>query len=273
VVTLSLPKSAARPARVGVNGADDHSTLVRDVVFAPIGGEGLANLAVRRIAEGIGLGLLREGDRLPSEIQLSEWLGISSLTLREALAILRQAGYIETLRGRNGGTFVRGGPSAPSAARAQQVLAELTPEWLQDLNDQRIAVSGHASALAAERATPQESAQIQELAEQMRKTKDYDAYRRLDATFHIGIAAASHSARLTALEAKLQTEIGEVFLAQFASINHKTNAILRSANREHKALAAAIADKDADLARSTMTSHANNSLNLQLALIAARQKR
>src|ERR671931_1223300 len=113
----------------------------------------LVEQTVRRLGEAIGLGLLEVGERLPSEAELAARLAIAPMTLREALRILREAGYLETRRGRGGGTFVRRSiPQAP-AREARRHLARLTVEELSDLMDYRVAVSGSAVALACERRT------------------------------------------------------------------------------------------------------------------------
>src|SRR4249920_936294 len=105
--------------------ADEPLAMARAVVFSPIGGQGLVEQAVRRLGEAIGLGLLEVGERLPSEPELAERLGIAPMTLRQALAILREAGYVETQRGRGGGTFVRrAAPPAP-VRKARERLASL----------------------------------------------------------------------------------------------------------------------------------------------------
>src|SRR3990172_10650871 len=89
----------------------------RALVFSPIGGEGLVEQAVCRLGEAIGLGLLEVGERLPPEAELAERFDIAPMTLRQALAILREAGYVETRRGRGGGTFVcRAIPPTPTRA-------------------------------------------------------------------------------------------------------------------------------------------------------------
>jgi GntR family transcriptional regulator, transcriptional repressor for pyruvate dehydrogenase complex len=242
---------------------------VRDVVFAPIRGEGLAYRAVRRIAEGISLGLLKEGDRLPRETQLAGRLGISLLTLREALAILRQAGYVETVRGRRGGTFVRSGPVPPTDAESRRVVATLTPDHLRELTDARVAVGGHACALAAERAGPEQVAHIAGLNATMCRTSDYDSYRRLDAEFHIALASASGSARLAALEVGLQGEVDEALRAIHALIPSTRDPVLTSSNHEHTELVRAVEAHDPERARHAMTTHALASLDVHLAVLAA----
>ena len=60
------------------------------------------------------------GERLPPERELAEQLQVSRVTLREAIGALREAGYLESRRGRSGGTFVvppATGESTPRPAR------------------------------------------------------------------------------------------------------------------------------------------------------------
>ena len=53
-----------------------------------------------------GSGRFREGDRLPTERDLSAHLGVSRMTLRQALASLEQRGLVLRTMGRRGGTYV-----------------------------------------------------------------------------------------------------------------------------------------------------------------------
>jgi GntR family transcriptional regulator len=58
------------------------------------------------LAGAIGTGQLSAGDRLPTEHDLAEWLGVSRMTLRHALGELAQRGLVVRAVGRHGGTFV-----------------------------------------------------------------------------------------------------------------------------------------------------------------------
>src|SRR5262249_33704244 len=58
------------------------------------------------LADAIATGRLAPGDRLPTEQDLAEWLGVSRMTLRHALAQLAQRGLVTRSVGRSGGTFV-----------------------------------------------------------------------------------------------------------------------------------------------------------------------
>src|SRR3954454_3218003 len=88
--------------------------VARSVVFSPVGGEGVVERAVRRLAEAIAVGLIDVGEQLPTEVELAEQLGIATASVREALAVLSDGGYVETRRGRGGGTFVRARRRSPA---------------------------------------------------------------------------------------------------------------------------------------------------------------
>jgi DNA-binding FadR family transcriptional regulator len=222
----------------------------RAVVFAPIGGQGLVEQAVRRLGEAIGLGLLEVGERLPSEPELAEQLGIAPMTLRQALAILREAGYVETRRGRGGGTFVRQAVPPSAEAEAAARLEALTVEALRDLVDFRTLIAGAAASRAAERASAEETAELRALVERMALCADWHEFRRADSRFHLVVASAARSARLVAAEAQLQTEFGELL----ALIPHPPEA-LRLSNGQHRAILEAIARREPAAARELAETH------------------
>ncbi len=224
--------------------------IARAVVFSPIGGQGLVEQAVRRIGEAIGLGLLELGERLPPEAELAERFDISPMTLRQALAVLREAGYVETRRGRGGGTFVRSvvPPAPPKAAR--QRLASLTVDDLRDLTGFRQLIAGASAALAAERAGQAELAELRALVELMATPPAFPEFRRADSRFHLAIASASGSRRLATAEAEVQGELSDLL----ALIPHPEEA-LRLSNAQHRAVLEAISRRQPDAARTLMESH------------------
>src|SRR5687768_6993283 len=80
----------------------------RRAVFAPLDDGALRSEAVvRRVGSAIALGLLGDGEQLPTETDLATMLNVSTVTLREALAELRKLGLVDTRRGRGGGSFVQ----------------------------------------------------------------------------------------------------------------------------------------------------------------------
>jgi DNA-binding FadR family transcriptional regulator len=232
----------ADPAARGIAAA------VRDTVFSPIGGGGLVEQTVRRLGEAIGMGLLSVGEQLPAETDLSARLDISPMTLRQALTILRETGYIETKRGKQGGTFVKRAKPFPLTDEYSEVSAE----HLRDLTEFRAAVSGRATALAAERATEEEINHLSALTTQMTGKRSFARYRQLDGQFHLGIAAASKSRRLIETEAAIQRELLPVLAL---ACDHPTKLGLQASNDQHAQILTAISNRDAGTAQRLMEAH------------------
>jgi GntR family transcriptional regulator len=58
------------------------------------------------LTELMTAGALTPGDKLPKEADLASLLGVSRMTLRQALAALEVRGVVERIPGRSGGTFI-----------------------------------------------------------------------------------------------------------------------------------------------------------------------
>jgi GntR family transcriptional regulator, transcriptional repressor for pyruvate dehydrogenase complex len=231
-------------------GHADGLALAREVVFSPLGAGALVEQTVRRLGEAIGLGLIEVGERLPSEAELASRFAIAPMTLREALRILREAGYLETRRGRGGGTFVRRSLPQPPAREARRHLARLTVEELSDLMDYRVAVSGSTVALAAERRTEEDIASLRALVERMAALDSFPPYRQLDHRFHIAVASAARSPRLVAAETAIQTD-----LAKLLRLIPESAEMLHVSNEQHREILDAIRGRDSEYARHVMEIH------------------
>lgn len=231
------------------------------MVYAPLEAEDLNEMAARRIAEAIGLGLLEVGDRLPPEADLAERFGIAPMTLREALSLLREAGYIETRRGRGGGTFIRSVHPRPRTGADTPRLEELSLADIRDIADAREAVEGAAAALAAQRASSEHIGELQDLVETMAGTTDFAAFRRIDSRFHITLSVAGGSRRLTELVTRIQAELRAVL----AFSPHPAEG-LGFTNGQHRAILAAVVKGDADAARASMVTHIRDTTEYMIQL-------
>jgi DNA-binding FadR family transcriptional regulator len=223
------------------------SVIARDVLFEPLAAEGAVEAIVRRVGEAIGAGLLAPGERLPAEAELAARLGVAPMTLRQALAVLRDAGFVETRRGRRGGTFVRDDPRAALHGTGEPPAAA----QLRELTDWRRAVSGEAAALAADRATRSDVEGLQAAARAVESTVgEVGAFRVADARFHVAVAEVARSRRLVAAETALQPDVGAVL--RFAP----GPALARQSSQEgHGPIVAAIAAGDPAAARAATVRH------------------
>lgn len=224
------------------------TTVRARALFAPLDEGGRAETVARRLARAIWLGLLLDGERLPAETQLATQFGVSTVTLREALAELRQMGLVETRRGRSGGSFVRVAQE-PQPARLVRPLCLLSLHELRDMGDQRAAVAGAAAKLAAERGLPGDVAALREHAGRLRDAATLTGRRRADARIHIEIAAVAQSPRLTRAEMDLWSEVGDLMWLPVPD-----DAVVAIAG-EHEALIAAIARGDPQRARHLAEQH------------------
>lgn len=222
----------------------------RDTVFAPLDNEGAVERIVRRLGEAIGSGVLQPGERLPPELELAERLDVAPMTLRQALAILRDAGYIETRRGRGAGSFVVDDLSGPLGADPRVP----TQDAVRDLVDWRCAVSAEAARLAALRAdaASRDALARAAAASEQAATGPFAEYRLADAGFHIAVAEVAGSARLVAAETAIQAELGEILLALPGS--QSTDAV-RASTMGHAPIVDAILAGDGDGARRAMSDH------------------
>jgi GntR family transcriptional regulator, transcriptional repressor for pyruvate dehydrogenase complex len=180
-----------------------------DRLLSPLPPAGVAVAVSRRLTEAIHLGLLEPGQQLPSESTLAGQLGVSIVTLRDALAGMREQGLVETRRGRRGGTFVCG-PSAVSIGRLRARLRDMSMIGLRDLGDEWSAVAGTTARLAAARSANDQVIRMREFAERVAAARTVGDRARAHSRFFIELALASQSERLTRAEVRLQTEIGEL---------------------------------------------------------------
>ena len=226
----------------------DVTPEARRSVLVPLDPEGRAGAVAERLREAIFLGVVLDGDSLPSEADLSAELAVSNKTLREALVVLRQEGLIETRRGRSGGSFVHS-RTKTSRKIVRQRLAELSVSELRDLSDEHRAVAGMCAYLAAQRA---DSDQLERLALHASRLEGQatDLCRaRADSQFHIEVALASQSERLTRAEVRLQSDSRDLLWLSEPGIDFDGTCEV------HQAIRGALAAQDPIRARDLSEQH------------------
>ncbi|MFN8080158.1 MAG: FCD domain-containing protein [Kineosporiaceae bacterium] len=206
--------------------------------------------AVQGVADelraAIHRGDLSAASRLPPERELALQLGVSRITLREAIRILVEEGYLVARRGSRGGTFVTEleVPYRRWLARMRDDIAEF-----EDMLEFRIAVERRAARLAAVRRTDDDLLQLEDALEQLRRATDRAGYRSADHAFHRGLARAARSPRLGEAIAVAR---GELFL----HTDHLIYAeLIGDTLTEHRRVLDAVRDGDAERAAVAMEAH------------------
>ncbi|MFE0648684.1 FadR/GntR family transcriptional regulator [Streptomyces sp. NPDC059534] len=231
----------------------------RRAVFTPVDTRARVDTVVRRIADAIELGLLADGEQLPGETELAGQLGVSTVTLREALMALRQQGLVTTRRGRGGGSFVTL-PDNPPEERLRARLADWSTEELRDLGDHWAAVSGAAALLAARRTQPGDLRPLTRTVEELTAAEDPASRGRLYGRFHVELAAAAQSARLTREEIALQTDLGALLCLVLDP------AHLAVLSDRHRAVISAVQDEADERARTLAETCVRESVERLIAL-------
>jgi DNA-binding FadR family transcriptional regulator len=219
---------------------------VAAAVFRPVRTRNAFEETVERLLQAIRLGVAAPGERLPAERDLAARLGVSRVTLRDAIRAIADAGYVESRRGRYGGTFVVESLPAPVPR----------PAPAGDLEDvltmRHVLECGAAEAAAARTLTP---AERQALTAALLDVSEVDAgqaedYRRRDSRLHLAIAEAAGSPSLTTAVADIRTRVNELLDAiplLATNIEHS--------DAQHRAIVAAILAGNAPAARQTMAEH------------------
>jgi GntR family transcriptional repressor for pyruvate dehydrogenase complex len=216
-----------------------------DTVFAPVRSQTAFEETVERLGTAIKLGLLPPGTRLPAERELCTKLGIARSTLRQALVALGQSGHLHATRGRGGGTFVAD-PQPPAPPPSADLLAG----W-REVCDERMTVEVGIAVLAAERASPEMVATLDELVVAIDgMLDDFPAYRQVDIRLHVGLAELTGSPRLVTLMTETQGAMSDLI----SHIAHPPE-VLDSANDQHRRLLAAVRRHDEAAAARVMSEH------------------
>jgi DNA-binding FadR family transcriptional regulator len=205
--------------------------------------------------------LLRHGEQLPVENQLTVMFGVATATVRDALQTLRDRGIIETRRGRSGGTFITGTPSLNDGELRERLTA-LSLVELRDMEDAQLAAGLTVVRLVIERAFPHDIDRLERIARTMGETTTTAACMRADSRFHIELAALAQSERLVTAQMLLLTESSEILwsILDVATDRDWTMA-------DHLDIVAAVRAGDIDAAQNAIRVHTSRDF---YRLVAAR---
>jgi GntR family transcriptional repressor for pyruvate dehydrogenase complex len=222
--------------------------------FQRIEAEKLSHAVVRQIEQLILRGILRPGERLPSERELSDRMGVSRPSLREAVAELQDRGLLATRAG--AGIYVAdvlGSAFSPALIRLFAAHDEAVIDYIGFRRD--------LESIAAERAALHGSdTDLKVIDTIYRKMEAAHSKRNpadeadLDAEFHLAIIEASHNVILLHMMRSMFDLLREgVFFNR--QLLFKQRSIRDLLLDHHKAINAALQARDADAARAAVVRH------------------
>ena len=190
-------------------------------VLGPVRAGNAFEETVERLLTVIKLGVVGPGEKFPAERDLAVLLGISRITLREAIRALQQAGYVESRRGRFGGTFVTYTRPAPSRGELRRIARDDDGRIADALTFRMAVETGAAQVLAQSGLARSRPAQpgggngrdvlLARLASV--NSAAPDDYRRMDTLFHLAIAELTGSSLLAAACADARMRLNDLLNA------------------------------------------------------------
>ncbi|CAM5340356.1 transcriptional regulator [Streptomyces xanthochromogenes] len=203
--------------------------------------------ALEQILQLLRLGLVPFGERLPSERELAERMGISRVTLREVLKVLQDQGLVESRRGRYGGTFV-----LPRAAEGgeDELRRRIASVDVEDILRFREVLEVGAAGLCAAHGLTGDGAERLRAALAATHDAQLTDYRRQDTLLHLTLAELSGSPTLTAQYAAVRATVNDLLDCIPLLVRN-----LEHSQHQHTNLVEAVLDGDADGAREVMREH------------------
>jgi GntR family transcriptional regulator, transcriptional repressor for pyruvate dehydrogenase complex len=220
-------------------------------MFEPVVTGRISADIVDQIKTAIRNGRLVPGDQLPPERDLTRQLGVSRVSVRDALRALEAHGLIEVRVGARGGAFV----TAPAPRLVGEGIANmlfLASVSAADVTEARMVFELGMLELACERADDEDIAALEAICDRAAASLAGDGHDvTISTEFHTRLAQCTHNAALTlfaeSFKAPLQSSLEEARRAD--------PDMGRRGLDEHRALVDALRDRDAARARTIMAAH------------------
>ena len=214
--------------------------------------ETLSTQTLHTMLGWIKTGSFKPGDKLPSQSELVDQIGVSRTGVREALQMMAVLNFIEIRPGL--GCFVKAvSPDLVIHADVLSILLE--KEAIIQVVEARKIVEAGTAALASERGTAEDFWKIEDVLTGIdRALQRNDSVAELSAEFHVMVAAATHNAVLTKLVTSfhhLMSRAGQLLESRGGDVQEFKSHELQS----HRLLYEIIKQRDPQRSREAMIEH------------------
>jgi len=208
----------------------------------------LTSQVIENILGRIKSGAIKPGERLPTEKQLTESLGVSRTCVREAMKSLESLRLI-SVRPKVGAVVLEPSPTALISAEHLSTAAHL--EQQDVLMEFRVILEVGLASLAAQKATEEDLAMMREAMQAHKRALESDGIaHHADIAFHKAIAQATKNP----IAVMVLEMISEPLSEQRRLMNAVPNAA-RDGLRDHGRIYKAIRDNNPEKARAVMRAH------------------
>lgn len=218
--------------------------------FTTVKRESTLEVIVQQIKDQIKKGILKPGEKLPSERKLADLLGLSRASVREAIQALAFSGYLEVIQGK--GTYVL--EMSTKYDEIVNFFSEFSDYSLDYLMEARIMLEGEFARLAALNASQEEIDLIEKIFKEIESSKDLNSFVVKDLEFHLTIAKATHNPFMNGL----MKIIGEMLYKETQRIIGMSGYTRVNTIETTRNLVQAIKKRNAEQAKELMSEHIRN---------------
>ena len=215
----------------------------------PLRRRSLVDEVVEKLRSLIEESGISPGDRIPTEAQLVERLGVSRNALREAIRRLETIGLISVRHGQ--GMFMSEREGLSGCTKLFRSAMEISGKDLTDLAELRCVIEYHTARRAAELASPEQIVELREALERLGcESQSHEEAVRTDFEFHRKLAEiAGNELMLTLMTIMEELLLSAMVIATEKPRNFRTNLDI------HRAIWEAVLASDPDAAEQAMRHH------------------
>jgi GntR family transcriptional repressor for pyruvate dehydrogenase complex len=221
-------------------------------VFKPIRLERISQKVASQLKKAISNGVFRVGQRLPSERELAEQMGVSRPSIREAVQQLELQGIVEIVHG--GGTVVKN-ITEQEILKPIEIFLGGDRQRVLELTEIRALLETWAARRAAQNRTEEELSRMSSYLEEMKDDFEKGRVRyEIDFKFHTEIVAAAHNTIFLHLMSSIYQ------LVSYSIQLHREKVFVTREDQQkilnhHLGVFKAIQEKDPEAAEARMRDH------------------
>ena len=226
-------------------------------MFSNISNKKVYEQVIEQIQDNIMDGTFKKGDKLPSERDLSETMGVSRTSIREALRVLETMGVVESRQGE--GNFICSNIEK-SLFQPLSMMFKLNEGSWSDIFELRNVLEIECARLSALRATELDCRELLDIvqkmeAETLNKNKT-EVLVELDKNFHNLLSSISKNYLIESLFITT-SNLFEKFIedARYKIISYDVSKGSANLLNQHKRICEAIIKKDEHMASEAMREH------------------
>lgn len=220
-------------------------------MFSPIKNTKVYEQVITQIKAMIAKGILKKGDKLPSERELVDKLGVSRTSIREALRALEIIGLIESRQGE--GNFIRSN-FENSLFEPLSVMFMLQKSSTLEIHQVRVMIETETASLAAKNIKDKDIEVLQEYIDKLENSHNEVDRSIADKNFHYKVAECCGNFLINNILRSVSSLMDAFIVnARIAIVNEAKERELLV--KQHRDILQALINRDSEAAVKAMREH------------------